>query len=161
MERSKRTTTAAIILTVCFALFFIGQWAPYYQNSDGESVSLAGYIWLPTEHEDVTLALEGQVEGYTINGILSSGIFLPLLAIVLAILALKYQGNPLIYAGSAIWSLWGLIGFRVNQALRLGSGSTQILYMVMFCAVLVISVAELLQVRKAQKTDEELVGAKA
>ena len=147
MKKTIMEDRTRIILLAVFLLFFLGQWLPYFPNGNGENISLARYLAFPTNHTGVTEAIEAQLADYNINGILVSSIFLPLIGIALLVLMMKFGTNIALDIASAIWAIFGLIGFGGNPALSLG-GATQSLYLLLFVIALVVSLLNIASIRK-------------
>lgn len=59
--------TLNIISALLMVAMLACQFLPYWQFGEGESVSLHGYVWFPTDHKPLTDALLPLVKNYPSN----------------------------------------------------------------------------------------------
>lgn len=107
----------AILIVVINILTFIPFW-----HCGGESVSINGYVWMPTEHSSLETAMSEELgEKVNINDIVRMPALMVLPGWIGLALCLLQSGNPLQMIATIPFGVMGLIGYLGCDALRLGS----------------------------------------
>ena len=121
--KTNRINTTQIVSFICAALSFlivILQFTPFWQF-DGGSVSIASYIWFPTDHSEVTDYLTGVLgNDYSINQIVVMHVLQLVLGVGGAVLCLMKSSSPLVVLVPAVTGAVGIWGFLSKPAYRLG-----------------------------------------
>lgn len=154
MKKENKSKLIMGIMIAVLAVFIVCQWLPYYSNGNGEMISLASYFAFPLNHPDVTDVIAAQIPGYTINQILSTGLVIPIVAVILLILVIAFKANPIVIGACGLLGLWGIIGYAGNEALRLGNG-THTLYIVLSCMILAAAVVYFVDMLVNRKKEGE------
>jgi len=152
---SKFTQNRTVPLSlICAALMFvllICQFTPFWTVAEtGETVSVSGYVWMPTEHGDLDKQLSAQLgDGYSLNGVVGAPILMLVLSAAGTILCIVKANSPFTALLPAACGLSGLIGILCTPALRLGSG--WVLQLILCAAMLTVAAVQLLTALKEEK----------
>jgi len=136
--KTNRISTTQIASFICAALslmIVILQFTPFWQV-DGGAVSIASYIWFPTDNQELTTHLTGVLgDDYTINSI----VLMPILQLVLGVgsvvLCLMKSDSPLVALIPAVAGTVGIWGFLSKPAYRLGGNWV---FQLIVCIVLTV-----------------------
>jgi hypothetical protein len=142
---------SALALAALFFLFGLAHFLPYFDCGSDEPISLARYLWLEPDNAELNSYLASNIEDYNIRSIVVSGFFLPLIGTVLAIILLVYKKNIPFTVLSFFWGIWGILGYVLNDALRLG-GFPFYISIVLFSLVILTSVARIVLIRPEKHT---------
>lgn len=122
----KKTRLPIRVMNIVCALLALAlivlQFIPYWHFGEGEAASISGYIWMPSDHNDLAKYFEESLgEKVDINNELGT----PILVLVLGLAAAglccwKPQGMLPSLCGAA-QGLAGVVGYLSSPVLRLGS----------------------------------------
>ena len=123
------------MLTAILMLFFVVQFLPFFHYANGQSISLANYVWNPTINPAVTDFIVSAVPGFTINSIALYGAAMPLIAVVIVVLLWVSSGNLFVVGLAGVWGIWNAIGFMSSAALGLGGPVFYVMIALLLAAV--------------------------
>lgn len=117
MDKNRRIAIgSAIIMLLMVALTGL----PYF-SYDGGSVSISSYVWFPYEHAEFETYLAGQFEGYEINSVIGTPIFLQVSGVIGAALLIWLNGKRFAPLVPLCYGAIGTVGYLTSGFLRLGS----------------------------------------
>lgn len=135
------------------AVLLVFQFIPFWEV-DGQSLSIASYIWFPVDHEDLTMQLKATIgQNYNILSIVASHATILLLGIagvIMGIWKTDGVGAPLCALLSGIM---GTCGYYGRVAYQLGSnwrlhGVVSIVLLIVAVVTVGLKLMEYLQHRK-------------
>lgn len=135
-DLTQRTKLVHYVCAALLLVLLVMQFTPFWHFGEaGESVSISGYIWFPSDHADLTSYLQQTVgSDFTINAILIPCILMLLLSAAGAAFCVIKPGELLASLFAVACGLSGTIGFLACPALRLGSAwAMQLLCILMLC----------------------------
>ena len=120
---TQRTKLVHYVCAALLLVLLVMQFTPFWHYGEaGETVSISGYIWFPSDHNDLTSYLQQMVgSDFTIDTILVPCILMLLLSAAGAVLCVIKPGEWLASLLAVACGLSGVIGFLTCPALRLGS----------------------------------------
>lgn len=118
---SSRLRTFNLIVAVLIVVLNILTFLPFWRCG-GESVSINGYVWTPTEHSSLETAMAEELgEKIDINEIVRMPALMVLPGWIGLALCLIKSDSPLQMIATLPFGVLGLIGYLGCDALRLGS----------------------------------------
>lgn len=119
----KLTKVMNIACAVLALVLLVMQFMPFwYMGEETEPVSIGGYVWLPSDHGEVTSYLQEQVSSdFKINDVIAMPILVLLLGAASMVLCIWQMNNPLAGLLPIACGLSGVWGFLTKAAFRLGS----------------------------------------
>ena len=123
VENAKLTKMMNIACAALALVLLVMQFTPFWHmGGETEPVSIGGYVWLPSDHGEVTSYLQEQVSSdFKVNDVIALPILVLLLGAATIVLCLWKMDNPLVGLLPASCGLAGVWGFLFNAAFRLGS----------------------------------------
>lgn len=120
---AKLTKVMNIACAVLALVLLVMQFTPFwYMGEETEPVSIGGYVWLPSDHGEVTSYLQEQVSSdFKINDIIAMPILVLLLGAATIVVCIWQMNNPLVGLLPIACGLSGVWGFLAKAAFRLGS----------------------------------------
>lgn len=122
---NNRTALCNLLCALLMTILLVLQFTPFWQYGEaGESVSISGYVWFPSDHKALETWLGEQVEGFNLNSFVGTPILILALSTLGAVLCLikpdrRWTAVLPIACGAA-----GTICYLSNAALKLGMGWT-------------------------------------
>lgn len=121
-----RTRTFSVLCAAVLLVMVVLQFVPYWNFTAeaGETAcSIGGYVWFPSQHEDLTKYLQGQLgEDFTVDRVYA----MPAIQLVTSTLGIAFALlKPALPVGgicAGACGIAGLWGYLTNPALRLGGG---------------------------------------
>lgn len=119
-----KVKTSCRICAALLLLLIVLQFTPFWHLGEPEkSVSLNGYVWMPTDHKDLENWLASEAEGANVTA--GHLVAMPLLVLVLGvatiILCIMQSDNVYSLLAPCAAGCIGMIGYLKEAALHLGS----------------------------------------
>lgn len=136
----------ALLMFVLLVMQFVPYW--HYADENG-SCSISGYVWFPTDHDELETWLSDQIAGYDLNGFVGAALLVFITGVLgMAFSLLKmHSGWPAVLTVACGAS--ATLAYLCNDALRLGSG--WLLHLLVCAAILAVGVGALLNWLKSTK----------
>lgn len=126
MTEKLRNNKAAGCMVVCgvlMALLLIWQFTPFWHYGEaGESCSISGYVWFPSDQKTLETWLGSQAEGHDLNSFVGMPILIMLLSAAGTVCCLIAPHKGAVPLLPAACGLAGVIGYLTTPALKLGTG---------------------------------------
>lgn len=133
----------AMLLLAVFAMQFLPFW--HYGEQNEISRSINGYIWFPTDHNDLTSHLQTVVRAdYKIEQILVVPIASMILSAVGCVLCFFKRDQFYTMLFPFFCGLIGLFGYLREPVFRLGNGWQ--IHMLLYAALLILSIYSLMPI---------------
>lgn len=120
--KNQKTSMKTISIALCVILLiaaFVVQFIPFW--SAGESVSIAGYVWFPTDHGDLTTYFQQNMASDFDAGNLAIYSIVQMLVPVAAIVLAAFLGSEIWLAiGAGVTGISGIWSVLRKAALRAG-----------------------------------------
>ena len=148
--RNDKGTLVNVICAVLMAVLLVLQFTPFWHYGNaGESCSIGGYVWFPSDHKELENWLGIHAEGHDLN----SFVGMPILVLVLsAIGAAVFLIKP-VTGWTAVFptacGAAGMMAYLTSAALKLGSGWTW--HLLICIALLALGAFSLTQLIKEMK----------
>lgn len=136
MERIRNNRSAVLMLTsaLLMAILLVLQFTPFWQYGEaGESCSISGYVWFPSDQKQLESWITAQAEDHDLNSFVGMPILVLVLSAVGAVLCLIKPDSGWTPVLPAACGVAGLIAYLGSAALRLGTGWT---WHLLICIVL-------------------------
>lgn len=146
----------AFLNALSMLLMFLGtalMFVPFVFDK-AKTASILGFVLLPGNYKSTLVPyLTSHIDNYQINYTVLLPVAMLLLAIIGSLMLLRSHKNagPTIFA--LVWAVLGVVGFLFNQLLALDPKF--IVYMIIFVAVIALSVVNLVQYNKVKKILEQ------
>lgn len=148
-----RTTTLNIVSSVIMLVLVVMLFTPYWHYGDGQSNSINGYVWMPTECRDLETYFEESLgEPVDLNRFISVPILLLVLGVGGIALNILKSYSAWTCLLSIPYGLIGIFGFLCDDALRLGS--IWPLHLVLYIAVLGAGLAHAFSIWKERAAEK-------
>lgn len=117
-----RTGIISVLCALAALALVVLQFIPYWHFGEGASASVNGYIWMPSDHSDLTKYFEEALdEKVDINNEIGTPILMLVLGVATIGLCCWKPKGPLPSLCGAAQGLTGVIGYLRSPVLRLGS----------------------------------------
>ena len=147
IKKYPSVTLCNVVYVILMAVLLILQFTPFWEL-DGQQISIGGYIWFPTSHEDLTahfqevVAPDFKVDSLVISSLIQ--LLLPAAGIALLLYDKESIYIPICSAVCGIGLLWSYLSKPVFRL-----GSNWMIYPVL-SAILLLSALIAIYVRKKQ-----------
>ncbi len=140
---------SALIILLTTALMFV----PFVFDK-AKTASIMGFVLLPSNYKSTLIPyLTSHIDNYQINYTVMLPVAMLLLAVIGTLMLLRSHKSATPTILALVWAVLGVVGFLFNQLLALDP--KVIVYMVLFVAVIALSVINLVQFDKVKKILEQ------
>lgn len=108
---------------LCFvnATLLVLQFTPFWEL-DGQRISIAGYIWFPAEHSDLTALFQDMVSpDFMVNSLVLSSILQTVVPAIGIVLFLYSRESVIVQVCTAVCGLVGIWSYLCKPAFQLGT----------------------------------------
>lgn len=148
--RNNKVTGCMVVCGVLMALLLALQFTPFwYYGEAGESCSISGYVWFPTDQKALESWLTSQTEAHNLNSFVVGPILTLLLSAVGAVVCLFAPHKGATPFVPAVCGLTGMIGYMTTPALKLGTG--WIWHFLICIALLMLGVYSLIECARQRR----------
>ncbi|MBR5547182.1 MAG: hypothetical protein IKU70_09435 [Clostridia bacterium] len=135
--KNNRGMTVNVICAVLMAILLVLQFVPFWHYGEaGESCSISGYIWFPSDHKELESWLISQAEDHDLNSFVGMPILVLVLSVVGSIFCLLKADQNWVGLFPLACGAAGAVAYLTIPALRLGVGWTWHLLLCIVLAVL-------------------------
>lgn len=149
MDAENITKLCNRVAALLMVLALICQFVPYWHYGEGNSDSINGYIWFPTDKPELTAYLVENDEEHNVNEIAWPGIGVLLLCTAGVILCLRKSSSVGTCIMSILGGAWGIWFYMATPAMRLGTGWW--LHALIFLLMMITGAYGLLGSRKTEQ----------
>ncbi len=125
MEKIKSNKAAAcmVVSAILMVILLVLQFTPFWHYGEaGESCSISGYVWFPSDQKALESWLGTQAENHDLNSFVGMPILILLLSAVGAVICMIKPDAGAAPLLPAACGLAGIIGYLTTPALKLGAG---------------------------------------
>ena len=136
LKLRKNQTMCMVACAVLMTVLLVLQFTPFWHYGEaGESCSISGYVWFPSDQKALETWLGAQAEGHDLNSFVGMPILVLLLSAVGAVICPVKPEHVLTPVLPAACGLAGTIAYLTTPALKLGAGWT---WHLLICMVLLV-----------------------
>jgi len=148
--RKNKWATCNWICALLMIVLLVMQFTPFwYYGEAGESCSISGYVWFPSDQKDLESWLGTQADGHDLNSFVGMPILVLVLSAVGAVLCLIKPDKGMISLLPTLCGVVGGIAYLTTPALKLGSGWAW--HLLICIALLALGIYSLVQWGKDMK----------
>lgn len=148
--RNNKCAMCNWICALLMIVLLVMQFTPFWHYGEaGESCSISGYVWFPSDQKDLESWLGTQADGHDLNSFVGMPILVLVLSAVGAVLCLIKPDKGMTTLLPTLCGAVGGIAYLTTPALKLGSGWAW--HLLICIALLALGVCSLVQWAKEMK----------